>query len=160
MAIGEYEVEFLDLWAVQEPQRFVIGATMNAYRNGRLLGEERPRMNIYPSNQQPIATPAVKSSLTSDLYLTLMAFDQQEGAHATIRAIVNPGVPWLWIGGMIVALGAILAVMPQRGGRRPAVSAAALEREDEGQEWLKRALDLNPWLSERHLLKDPPGEDL
>ena len=47
-----------------------------------------------------------------------------------MRAIVNPAVPWLWIGGMIVALGAILAIMPQRGSRRPAVSAAELERED------------------------------
>ena len=68
--------------------------------------------------------------MKEDLYLTLMAFDQQQGSHATIRAIVNPAVPWLWIGGMIVALGAILAVMPQRGSGRPAVSAAEIEREE------------------------------
>jgi cytochrome c biogenesis factor len=53
--------------------------------------------------------------------LTLHAFDEEEGSHATIRAIVNPAVPWVWIGGMIMALGAMLAVAPQRRGRPPGV---------------------------------------
>ena len=95
----------------------------------RFLGEQTPQLNYYPAQQQPIATPSVETSLARDLYLTLMAFDREQGAYATVRAIVNPAVPWLWIGGMIVALGAILAIMPQRGSHRPAVSAAELERE-------------------------------
>ena len=48
------------------------------------MGEEQPRLNFYPSSQQPIATPAVASSLTKDLYLTLIAFDPEEN-HATVR---------------------------------------------------------------------------
>jgi len=91
----------------------------------------RPRLNYYPNSQQPIGTPEVRSTLKEDLYLTLMAFDREEGNHATIRAIVNPAVPWLWIGGMIVALGGILAVMPQRGSGRPAVSAVEIAQEEE-----------------------------
>ena len=42
-----------------------------------------------------------------------MAFDTEEN-HATIRAIVNPGVAWLWIGGGIIGLGAIIAMWPRR----------------------------------------------
>jgi cytochrome c-type biogenesis protein CcmF len=91
-------------------------------------------MNYYPNSQQPIGTPAVRSTLKEDLYLTLMAFDQEDGRHATIRAIVNPAVPWLWIGGMIVALGAILAVMPQRSSGRPAVSVAEIALSEEPAE--------------------------
>jgi cytochrome c-type biogenesis protein CcmF len=117
MSIGDYEVEFVELWAVEEAQRFVIGSTLNAYRNGRPIGEERPRMNIYPASPQPIATPAVNTSLTSDLYLTLMAFDQEEGQHATIRAIVNPGIAWLWIGGLIMGLGSLIDNWPRGTGR-------------------------------------------
>lgn len=117
LAIGEYEIEFVELWARQEPQRFVVGSTFKAFRNGRPIGEEQPRMNIYPTSQQPIATPAVYSSLTSDLYLTLMAFDQEEGTSATVRAIVNPGIAWLWIGGMIIGLGALIAIWPHGIGR-------------------------------------------
>jgi cytochrome c-type biogenesis protein CcmF len=130
MMLGEYGVRFDELWAEEEAQRFVVGATFTVFHEGEETGTMQPRMNYYPNSQQPIGTPSVRSTLKEDLYLTLMAFDQEEGAHATIRAIVNPGVPWLWIGGMIVALGAILAVMPQSGSGRPAVSAAEIEKEE------------------------------
>jgi len=117
MAIEDYEIEFVELWGRDEPQRFVVGATFNAYRDGHPIGQQSPRMNIYSGGQQPIATPAVRSSLTSDLYLTLMAFDNEGGRHATVRAIVNPAIAWLWIGGMIVGIGALIAIWPRRSGR-------------------------------------------
>ncbi|MFQ5678110.1 MAG: heme lyase CcmF/NrfE family subunit [Gemmatimonadota bacterium] len=118
LAIGEYGVRFEEVWARQEPQRFVVGSTFAIRKNGRPIGELEPRLNFYPTSEQPISTPAVRSSLREDLYLTLMAFDPEQGAHATVRAIVNPAVPWLWIGGVIVALGGILAIRPTGVRRR------------------------------------------
>lgn len=132
MVLGDYVVQFDDVWGRQEAQRFVVGSTFSVFRQGEQIGTLEPRMNYYPNSQQPIATPAVRSTLKEDLYLTLMAFDQEQGRHATVRAIVNPAVPWLWIGGMIVALGGILAVAPQRTGGRPAL-AAAFEAEAEAR---------------------------
>lgn len=124
MVLGDYVVQFDEVWGEQQPQRFVVGSSFTVFRKGKELGSLQPRMNYYTGSQQPIATPAVRSSLKEDLYLTLMAFDQQQGAYATVRAIVNPAVPWLWIGGMIVALGGILAVAPQRGAGRSVVSTS------------------------------------
>lgn len=40
------------------------------------------------------------------------------------------------------------------------LTLTALGREAEAQDWLRRAVALNPWVSERHLLKEPPGEEL
>ncbi len=127
MVLGDYVVQFDEVWGEQQPQRFVVGSTFTVFREGKNLGQLQPRMNYYTGSQQPIATPAVRSSLKEDLYLTLMAFDQERGAYATVRAILNPAVPWLWIGGMIVALGGILAVAPQRGAGRPVVSTSLEE---------------------------------
>jgi cytochrome c-type biogenesis protein CcmF len=92
------------------------------------MGDEDPRLNYYPNSPQPIASPAVASSLTKDLYLTLMAFDTEEN-HATIRAIVNPGVAWLWIGGGIIGLGAIIAMWPRRRSVIQTSGAALLATE-------------------------------
>ncbi len=124
MVLGDYVVQFDEVWGEQQPQRFVVASKFTVFREGKEIGTLQPRMNYYTGSQQPIATPAVRSSLKEDLYLTLMAFDQERGAYATVRAIVNPAVPWLWIGGMIVALGGILAVAPQRGAGRPVVSTS------------------------------------
>ncbi|MYA32095.1 MAG: heme lyase CcmF/NrfE family subunit [Gemmatimonadales bacterium] len=126
LAIEDYEVELVEVWGREEPHRFVIGATFTAFRNGREIGEEQPRINFYTATAQNIATPAVKSSLTSDLYLTLMAVDPESGAHATVRAIVNPGIVWLWIGGMIMGVGALIAIWPWGRSRVRAAGAELL----------------------------------
>ncbi|MEE9206895.1 MAG: heme lyase CcmF/NrfE family subunit [Gemmatimonadota bacterium] len=112
IAIGDYVIRLDDVWAREEPQRDVVGTTLTVFRRGAEIGTIQPRLNYYRNSAQPIATPAVRSSLREDLYVTLMAFDRA-GAHATLRVIVNPAVPWLWIGGLIVGLGAILTVAPQ-----------------------------------------------
>jgi tetratricopeptide (TPR) repeat protein len=41
-----------------------------------------------------------------------------------------------------------------------ALTLLAMGREPEGQQALRKALELNPWLSERGLLKEPLGQDL
>ncbi len=41
-----------------------------------------------------------------------------------------------------------------------AMTLMGLGRIEEGQAVLRQALALNPWLPERHLLQDPPGEEL
>ena len=124
LTIGDYTVRFEEVWGREEPQRFVVGSTFSITAEGKPAGSLRPSMNYYPRSDQPIATPAVKSSLKEDLYLTLMAFDRDEGAHATVRAIVNPAVPWLWIGGFIVALGSMVAIRPS-GARKKKVAVTA-----------------------------------
>ena len=52
LAIEDYEVELIDVWGREEPHRFVIGATFAAYRNGREIGEEQPRINFYTATAQ------------------------------------------------------------------------------------------------------------
>jgi cytochrome c-type biogenesis protein CcmF len=69
-------------------------------------------MNMYPSSAQPIATPQVRSTPAGDLYLTLMDFDNKNGAYATIHMIVQPLIPWMWVGGGVIVFGALIGLMP------------------------------------------------
>ncbi|HEX5395899.1 MAG TPA: cytochrome c-type biogenesis CcmF C-terminal domain-containing protein, partial [Candidatus Limnocylindria bacterium] len=68
------------------------------------------------------ATPAVRTALGEDLYVTLLASDAKTGS-VTVRIFVNPMVVWIWIGGFILALGAGFAIWPD--GRRVAVAQQA-----------------------------------
>jgi cytochrome c-type biogenesis protein CcmF len=89
---------------------------------GAYSGAAAPALRDYPNSTSAIATPAVRTGLGEDLYLTLLAADA-DGSAATLRIFVNPLVAWIWAGGGIVALGALFAVWPDR--RREAVLAAA-----------------------------------
>ena len=75
----------------------------------------------YPNSTTAIATPAVRTALGEDLYVTLLAYNPTTRT-VTLRVFVNPLVMWIWAGGGIVALGALFAIWPDR--RRTAVEAA------------------------------------
>ena len=75
----------------------------------------------YPNSTTAIATPAVRTALGEDLYVTLLAYSA--AGTATIHVFINPLVTWIWAGGAIVALGALFAIWPDR--RRAAIEAAA-----------------------------------
>jgi cytochrome c-type biogenesis protein CcmF len=72
----------------------------------------------YPNSTSAIATPAVRTSLGEDLYVTLLASDPASGA-VTLHVFINPLVVWIWIGGGIVAASAVFAAWPER---RPATA--------------------------------------
>ncbi|MGQ0609059.1 MAG: heme lyase CcmF/NrfE family subunit [Chloroflexota bacterium] len=77
----------------------------------------------YPNSQAAIATPAVRTSLAEDLYVTLLASDQESGT-VTLHLFVNPLVVWIWIGGAVVGFGAMFAIWPERRGRPVTVERA------------------------------------
>jgi len=77
-------------------------------------------MNFYPTSQDPVPTPDVQSGPFGDLYLNLMAF-RPDGSTATIKAIHEPLVPWIWFGGGVVVIGAIVGIWPIARRRRVVV---------------------------------------
>jgi cytochrome c-type biogenesis protein CcmF len=124
ITVDGHTARLVNVWGRQEPQRAVIGATMEVVRNGKVVATAQPKMNFYPTQSSPVPTPQVISSIRGDLYFNLMAFDQN-GANATVKLIVQPLVPWIWFGGGIVVLGAIIGALPNRKRRTALAPAAA-----------------------------------
>jgi cytochrome c-type biogenesis protein CcmF len=92
--------------------------------SGPQSGPISTALRDYPSSTTPIATPVVRSSLGEDLYVTLLGYDPTTGA-ATLHVFVNPLVGWIWLGGLIVALGAMFAIWPDRRASVARTVAAA-----------------------------------
>lgn len=122
MRAGAFTLKLERLWGAEEPQRFVVGADVRVFREGKDLGLIDPRLNFYRVRNEPVPTPAVRSRMT-DLYVNLMAFER-DGSTATLSVVLEPLVIWIWLGGGIVALGALIALWPERR-RRPAPRRAA-----------------------------------
>jgi cytochrome c-type biogenesis protein CcmF len=76
-----------------------------------------------------IGTPSVDSSLYQDVYLSIAAAPSNPGDPAVISVIVQPLIVWLWIGGLLVALGTLLAILP--GRRRDPILPASAPSEQE-----------------------------
>jgi cytochrome c-type biogenesis protein CcmF len=129
--LQEYAVQFQELWARDEPHRFVVGARFDVLVNGRPSGEMNPRLNYYRARgSEPITTPAVRTRAHKDLYMNLLAFEQ-DGSSATVTVITEPLVVWIWIGSAIIAFGAFFSVWPRRR-QRAIVPAPRGRREKAG----------------------------
>jgi cytochrome c-type biogenesis protein CcmF len=77
-----------------------------------------PAITTYLKIGQDVGTPAVRSSFTKDVYLTLEPGATVGAPDATIRVFIKPMIVWLWIGGLVMAIGTLLAAFPGRR-RRP-----------------------------------------
>jgi cytochrome c-type biogenesis protein CcmF len=111
--LGPYTLTFVKAETVEEPHRQSLVAHVAVARAGAELGTLRPRMNHYESQREPIGTPAVRSSLREDLYLSIMNVDAERGTLGLL-ALVNPMVAWIWIATAVMALGGLLALVPRR----------------------------------------------
>jgi cytochrome c-type biogenesis protein CcmF len=122
--LGAYSLTFVNAERVSEPHRESVLARMDVSKNGRPIGSLYPRMNQYESQREPIGTPAVRTSLTEDLYLSIHNIDPGNRTVGLL-VLVNPMVGWIWIATAIMALGGLLALMPAwRGARVPVTERA------------------------------------
>jgi len=123
LTVAGQTVRLKSVWGREEPQRSVIGATLDVLgKDGAVIGTIAPRMNYYRVSDQPVPTPDVRSGLRGDLYVNLMAFDAN-GANATVKVIVEPLVPWIWFGGFVIVAGAVIGLF-HRGPRGTAPELA------------------------------------
>jgi cytochrome c-type biogenesis protein CcmF len=127
IAVQGYEIRFRSIEAWEEPQRFVVAANVDVLRGGEPIASMDPRLNFYGGSDQPITTPSVRTRPHEDLYLTLIAFER-DGSSATIAAVIEPLVGWIWVGGVIVFLGALFAALPL--GRRRVLAPGRVETGD------------------------------
>ncbi len=120
--VGDYTLTFVKADDVTEPHRRSVVATVAVSRDGKDLGTLRPAMNQYAAERAPIGTPAVRTSLKEDLYLSVMNIDAEAGTLGLL-AMVNPMVGCLWLATGVMALGGLMALVPSR--RRAEVTAPA-----------------------------------
>ena len=86
-----------------------------------------PAIATYPFASQTIGIPSVRSTLRDDVALSVLSFPEEAGADRVIlRVTVQPLVVWLWLGGIVMAAGTGLSLVPARSRRRePDVAATA-----------------------------------
>jgi cytochrome c-type biogenesis protein CcmF len=118
--IGTYTLTFVKAEERREPHRYSLQARVEVGRNGKALGPLFPAMNQYETQREPIGTPAVRTSLKEDLYLSVMNIDPARGTLGLL-ALINPMVGWIWIATAIMATGGVIALLPARAREAIAV---------------------------------------
>ena len=115
--IGKYKMVYTGLNSYVTDAKNATVAHLKLYTNDRYTGEIKPEKNIYKYqgnreiNQE--TEVALRSTFVDDLYVILTDFNPDTGS-ASLRAIVNPMVSWIWAGGFVLLIGALVIIFPKR----------------------------------------------
>ena len=109
--LGRFVVRFTGLSAAEEATHLLVQAALEVTEGGRPIGTLRPGQRLYRGSNSPFASVAVRYGFLRDFYVILGAFDRQ-GEWAQIKAQVHPMIAWIWLGGVVVVTGGLLALWP------------------------------------------------
>jgi cytochrome c-type biogenesis protein CcmF len=117
MKVGEsvqFEGRTLTLTALK-PAREVnfeaLQATLTVTDASGVTDNATPQIRKYDKWEQLNSEVSIRSNWREDVYVTLAAYDGQGGV--TIQAIINPLVSWIWAGGIVLTIGAVVGLLPR-----------------------------------------------
>jgi len=125
--VGKYGLTFIGARLEDLPSRQSLIASIQVSQNGRQVAVMEPMLNYFPTQREPVGTPAIRTRPSRDLYLSLVQVDPN-GTNASMRILTMPGVWWLWVAAPLFALAALVIVWPQRR-RAPAPVPAVAGKE-------------------------------
>jgi cytochrome c-type biogenesis protein CcmF len=105
-------------------------ASVDVAKDGRKAGVLTAEKRSYRQREEVASEVGIRRAWNEDLYLILAGIEDINGVVqgtnprpiVTFRVLVQPLVPWIWIGGLIMAIGTLFALWP---GAEPARPAAA-----------------------------------
>jgi cytochrome c-type biogenesis protein CcmF len=119
LRVKGYLLRCESLTAGENPNYAWQRAVLSVVKDGRAVGTIDPERRFFKASQEQTSHVAIRSTLAEDLYVVLAGGDQDTG-KAIVQVFINPLVAWVWIGGVVMLLGTLLALVPSRVEREMA----------------------------------------
>jgi cytochrome c-type biogenesis protein CcmF len=124
LQLGPYTLVLQSSSAEAEKNYSAERMVIEVLKNNKQLMMLYPEKRRFPTNEENGTMVAIFSSLREDIYVVYAGQDPDEKLPV-IHAFLNPLVKWIWLGGVFVVLGTLLALLPNR--REALVLAAVPE---------------------------------
>jgi cytochrome c-type biogenesis protein CcmF len=113
--LDRYTVRFDGLARASDAQKDMTTASITVFANGKEYAKMAPAKWAYKkhADEPPTTEVDIKKSVKEDLYLVLNGFEMESGI-ANIKVVINPLVNWIWVGFLLLAIGTIVAFLPDR----------------------------------------------
>src|SRR5262245_28125638 len=115
MAIREYALRMDKLGIEDTPNYASDKATMSLFEYGKKVANLYPERRVYKagSEPQPTSEVAIYSTTKNDVYV-VFAGATPDGRKAIIQVFYNPLTMWVWIGGIVLVIGTLIALLPNK----------------------------------------------
>jgi cytochrome c-type biogenesis protein CcmF len=111
--VGDYVIRHNSIAVTDDGRKQMVTADMTVLRNGAELTKMYPARWFFRKHEdQPTTEVAIRRTFAEDLYIVMPQFDAGEQS-ANIEITVTPLVNWLWLGFGVMALGTLIALLPE-----------------------------------------------
>jgi cytochrome c-type biogenesis protein CcmF len=117
MTIGPYTLVCQSYTQEDNPNYGNEWAIINVFKGDQQITTMYPERRLYKASSQPQTIPRIYPTLKEDLFLVNDLYVVYEGRNDStgrpiIKAHLNPMVPWIWLGWLIMVFGTITALIP------------------------------------------------
>ncbi len=112
VTISGYDFTLQQVRQVQGPNYQAQRATFNVTKGSNLKLILEPEKRFFTVSQQQTTEAAIHPTFLGDLY-AVVGNPDGKGGFVT-RLYFNPLVPWMWVGAMIMVLGAVISLSDRR----------------------------------------------
>jgi cytochrome c-type biogenesis protein CcmF len=115
LSIREYTLRMDKLGIEDTPNYASDKATISLFEYGRKVANLYPEKRLYKAGQeqQPTTEVAIYSTAKNDVYVVFQG-GTRDGKKAIVQVFYNPLVMWVWIGGIILVVGTLIALLPNK----------------------------------------------
>ena len=112
VTVGPYTLEYTGAGTedTEASRRFY--TDLQVYRSDRPVFTLQPEKNFHWNVEQWVTEVAIHANLAEDLYVILSSLE--DDGLATFEILINPLMSWLWIGGIVLIIGTLVALWPSR----------------------------------------------
>lgn len=112
-ALRQYVMRVDDLTVEKTPNYDAQKATISLFADGKKVAVMYPQHRVYKPSQQPTTEVAMRSTLKEDLYLVFQG-GNLDGSKAIFQVYLNPLIAWVWIGGVLLGVGTLIGLLPNK----------------------------------------------
>ena len=114
VTIAPYTFTLQGFAEVTGPNYKAVRADVQVSRAGQTVELLPPEPRLYFSSALPMPAAAIDSGFLRDLYVSLGEPLNEARSEWSMRVYYKPFVPWLWVGGLLMVLGGLLAALDRR----------------------------------------------
>jgi len=113
VSIGGYDLLVQSMDQKQEKNYVADRMIVEVMKDHKPVMMLYPERRNFPADQESGTMVAIYSTLREDLYVVYAGMNPQTNLP-TIHVFINPLVKWVWWGGMVVVMGTLVALLPNR----------------------------------------------
>ena len=124
-ALAGYEFTFKKVETLKVDNYIANRATMDVTQNGSFISNMYPEKRDYGRDQMPMTEAGIDAGFTRDLFVAL---GEPLGDKAwSFRIYHKPFVRWIWLGGVLMGLGGLIAAFDKRYRRMKKIVVEPVE---------------------------------